>query len=66
METKRPETENRMQAEGGYTLLELLVSMTIFMIGVLAVGSLQASALRTNNTSMGVTEDSSATLFKTR
>ena len=56
METRRPEVENRKNGEAGYTLLEVLISITIFMVGILAIGSMQAAALRTNSTAMGVTE----------
>ena len=56
METRQPETKNRITTEAGFTLLEVLVAISIFMVGILAVASLQASALRSNAHSMGLTE----------
>jgi type IV pilus assembly protein PilV len=39
----------------GFTLLELLVAMTIFAIGLLSVASMQITALRENANSQGRT-----------
>ncbi len=36
------------QGEGGFTLIEILIAMTIFAIGILAVTSMQIMALQTN------------------
>jgi len=40
----------------GFTLLEVLLSISIFSIGVLAIAALQVAALKSNQTSRGVTE----------
>ncbi len=56
MQTKQARTENWTETEAGYTLLEVLIAISIFMVGILAIGSMQAAALRSNATSMGVTE----------
>jgi type IV pilus assembly protein PilV len=48
--------ETRIKTEDGFTLIEVLIAISIFMIGVLAVASLQAAALRSNAHSMGLTE----------
>jgi type IV pilus assembly protein PilV len=48
-------TRNRC-SDAGYTLLEVLLAMTIFMIGILAIGSMQTAALKGNASSRGVTE----------
>ncbi len=40
----------------GFTLLEVLIAISIFAIGILAVGSMQISAIMGNVTSRGSTE----------
>ena len=40
--------------ESGFTLVEILIAISIFMIGILAIASLQAAALRTNSHSGGI------------
>ncbi len=47
----------RAQAEAGFSLLEVLVAMAIFAIGILAVYSMQFTAIRGNATARGVTEN---------
>lgn len=42
--------------EAGFTLLEVLIAMSIFMIGILAIGTMQTSALKSNSTSVGMTQ----------
>jgi type IV pilus assembly protein PilV len=44
------------EGERGYTLLEVLIAISIFMVGILAIGSMQTAALQSNATSRGVTE----------
>ena len=39
-----------LRKEDGYSLLEVLVAITIFAVGLLAVASMQASAIRINST----------------
>ena len=46
----------RLNGEHGYTLLEVLVAISIFMVGILAIGSMQASALKGNSVAGGVTQ----------
>lgn len=46
----------RAGAEDGFSLLEVLVAMAIFAIGILAVYSMQFTAIRGNATARGVTE----------
>ena len=43
-------------SQGGYTLLEVLLAISIFMIGILAIGSLQAGALKGNSNAGGITQ----------
>ncbi len=52
----QPSQGQGTEAEGGYTLLEVLVAMSIFMIGILAIATMQTSALKSNSTSGGITE----------
>ena len=46
----------RLNGEHGYTLLEVLIAISIFMVGILAIGSMQASALKGNSVAGGVTQ----------
>lgn len=43
-------------SETGFTLLEVLIALSIFTIGILAVGAMQISAIRGNDTSSDFTE----------
>jgi Tfp pilus assembly protein PilV len=45
-----------LTGEHGYTLLEVLFAISIFMVGILAIGSMQASALKGNSVASGVTQ----------
>ena len=49
----------RLEGEGGFTLIEVLVAMGILVFGLLAVGTMQMSAIRGNyfsgNTSAALT-----------
>ncbi len=42
--------------QDGYTLLEVLLAISIFMIGILAIGSMQAAALKGNSNAEGITQ----------
>ena len=47
-----PETQmDKLKKENGFTLLEVLVALTIFAVGLLAVAVLQTSAIKMNSTS---------------
>jgi type IV pilus modification protein PilV len=49
MKTKAIETEIRMiYVNRGFTLIETLLAMAIFSVGILAVGSMQISAINNN------------------
>jgi len=39
-----------LKKEDGYTLIEVLISLTIFAVGMLAVASMQTAATRMNST----------------
>jgi type IV pilus assembly protein PilV len=39
-----------MKKEDGYTLIEVLIALTIFAVGLLAVAGMQTSAIRMNST----------------
>ncbi len=49
--------ENDSNAQGGYTLIEVLVAMAIFLIGILAVLMMQIKAIDTNAGARSVTEN---------
>ena len=41
---------DKLKKEGGLTLIEVLISLTIFAVGMLAVAGMQISAIRMNST----------------
>ncbi|MBW1893279.1 MAG: prepilin-type N-terminal cleavage/methylation domain-containing protein [Deltaproteobacteria bacterium] len=43
-------TVNRMDDAGGFTLIEVLMAMAVLTIGLLAIGSVQISAINGNST----------------
>lgn len=47
--------KNRRQFDKGFTLLELLIAIVILAIGLLAVASMQANAIRSNSLAERVT-----------
>jgi prepilin-type N-terminal cleavage/methylation domain-containing protein len=53
---EKQKVNRRTCNEGGFTLIEILIAISIFMVGILAIGSMQVAALRSNASSMGVTE----------
>jgi type IV pilus assembly protein PilV len=46
---------DKLKKENGFTLLEVLVALTIFAVGLLAVAVLQTSAIKMNSTSNKLT-----------
>jgi type IV pilus assembly protein PilV len=46
---------DKLKKENGFTLIEVLVALTIFAVGLLAVAALQASAIKMNSTSNKLT-----------
>jgi type IV pilus assembly protein PilV len=48
----------RAKHEGGFTLIELLIAVSILTVGLLALGSMQVSAIGGNAHSANVTEGS--------
>lgn len=40
----------------GFTLIEIMIAMTVFAIGILAVGTMQISAVKGNSYASGLTE----------
>jgi len=56
MKRDNTQTINGKRNEGGYTLLEVLIAISIFMVGLLAIGSMQTRALLGNATSRDITE----------
>ncbi len=45
----------RFKPEKGYTLIEILIAITILSVGMLALASLQTSGIRTNSTANRMT-----------
>jgi len=56
MKTHTTDTIRRNQQEGGFTLLEVLIATSIFMVGMLAIGSMQTRALLTNSKTRDITQ----------
>lgn len=55
------ETKDKMtlgRHESGYTLIEVLISLTLFSVGMLAIASMQISGIRGNATAKWHTEAS--------
>jgi type IV pilus assembly protein PilV len=48
----------RVKHQGGFTLIEMLVAISILSVGLLALGSMQVSAISGNAHSANVTEGS--------
>ena len=46
----------KREGEQGFTLLEVIIAMCILTIGILAVASMQLSAIRGNSSAIGLTE----------
>jgi prepilin-type N-terminal cleavage/methylation domain-containing protein len=44
-----------LKQQGGQTLVEILIALTIFAIGLLAIAGMQASAIRMNSTAGNLT-----------
>jgi type IV pilus assembly protein PilV len=44
-----------LKNEDGYTLIEVLIALTIFAVGLLAVAGMQTSAIRMNSTAGNLT-----------
>lgn len=49
--------ENHSDSQGGYTLVEVLMAMAVFLIGILAVLMMQIKAIDTNASARTVTEN---------
>ena len=50
-------TSNRtLKKQGGFTLIEVLIALTIFAVGLLAIAAMQTSAIQMNSTGNRVTE----------
>ena len=45
----------KSQKDQGFTLIEVLIAITIFAVGLLAVAAMQASAIRVNSTAGQIT-----------
>jgi type IV pilus assembly protein PilV len=49
-------TPHCFKSKGGFTLIEVLIALAIFSIGILAVGGMQISAIRANALARSLTE----------
>ncbi|MBF0379271.1 MAG: prepilin-type N-terminal cleavage/methylation domain-containing protein [Desulfamplus sp.] len=47
---------SNLSKESGFTLLEILIAMSIFSVGILAVAGMQISSIRGNDSAAGFTE----------
>jgi type IV pilus assembly protein PilV len=46
----------RLKQQGGFTLIEVLIALTIFAVGLLAIAAMQTSAIRMNSTAGHLTD----------
>ena len=46
----------KMKDPEGFTLIEILIAMTVLMVGLLAIAAMQVSAIRVNSTALSITE----------
>jgi prepilin-type N-terminal cleavage/methylation domain-containing protein len=54
-DTAMPFSSRNMRSSAGFTLIEVLVSVTMLAVGILALGSLMARGARTANAASSVT-----------
>lgn len=59
-----PPSPLRAKPSAGFTLLEVMVALAIFSVGLLAIFSMHISSLRTNTVARGVTENVTAAAAK--
>jgi prepilin-type N-terminal cleavage/methylation domain-containing protein len=58
--TKKTAASIKMsKRQGGFTLIEVLIALTIFAVGLLAIAAMQTSAIQMNRTAGNLTELSS-------
>ena len=57
---KRASLLSRIEAPEGFTLVELLIAITILAVGILGVASMQVSAIRANDFASAQTEAATA------
>ena len=53
-----------LKKQDGFTLIEVLIAVTIFAVGLLAVAAMQTSAIRVNSTAGRITELSTRSIDK--
>jgi type IV pilus assembly protein PilV len=55
---------NTLKKQEGFTLIEVLIAVSIFAVGLLAVAAMQTSAIRVNSTAGRITELSTCGIDK--
>jgi type IV pilus assembly protein PilV len=59
------ETSKRtLKKQDGFTLIEVLIALTIFAVGLLAIAAMQTSAIRMNSTGNRLTELSAVSIAR--
>ncbi len=52
----RANSRKELNKQGGFTLIEVLIALTIFAVGLLAIAAMQTSAIRMNSTAGHLTD----------
>ena len=60
----RETPKGTLKKQDGFTLIEVLIALTIFSVGLLAIAALQTSAIRMNSTGNRLTELSTVGIDK--
>jgi type IV pilus assembly protein PilV len=64
MNHTKNDQKNRLTGNHGYTLIEIMIAMAVFAIGILAIFSMQITSTGSNALARGLTENYTAAMDK--